>query len=226
MAHLEAVRPRRAPARPRAGNGHATLNEQAYRRIRQGIQNGTLGRGAALSEGSLARHLGISRTPVREALKRLAVEGLVEVFPRRGTFVSVPDMDAVREIFQVREAVEGLAARLAAPRHDASELAALRARLEAARRARDAETVFALGREFHEWIIRQAGNRRLTEYLNTLQSQIHAVVTMGTRLQGQMERSADEYRAIMDALRRRDGDAAEAAMRRHIGSVRDNLLAA
>lgn len=215
MPHLHALGPR-----------SETLNEQAYRRIRRGIQDGTLGRGAPLSEGRLARRLGISRTPVREALKRLAVEGLVEVLPRRGTFVNVPDMDAVREIFQMREAVEGLAARLAAPRHDAGELALFRARLEAARRARDAEAVFALGREFHDWIVSQAGNRRLTDYLTTLRSQISAVFTLGTGLRGQRQRSAEEYRAIMDALRRRDGDAAEAAMRRHIVSVRDNLLAA
>lgn len=206
------------------GTDVTPLNEVAYRRIRAAIHDGAIGRDEALSEGSLARRLGISRTPVREAIKRLAVEGLVEVFPRRGTFVSVPDAGQLREIFQLREALEGMAARLAAPRAPRAEVDRFRARLETGYRAGDAEAIFDVGRELHEWIVAHGGNRRLAGYLAALRSQIHAGFRMGVRLEGQMARSYREYRALLGALRRRDAAGAERAMRRHIEGVRSRLL--
>lgn len=213
-----------APALRLAAGGAPPLNEVAYRRIRAAIQAGAIARGDVLSEGGLARGLGISRTPVREAIKRLAVEGLVEVFPRRGTFLSVPDAGQLREIFQLREALEGMAARLAAPRAPRAEADRFRARLEAAHRAGDAAAVFQTGRELHEWIVAESGNRRLAEYLAALRSQIHAGFRMGVRLEGQMARSYREYRALLGALRRRDAAGAERAMRRHIEGVQSRLL--
>lgn len=213
------------PLGARAGAAErAPLNEVAYRRIRAAIQEGTIGRREPLSEDRLARRLGISRTPVREALKRLSVEGLVEVFPRRGTFVSVPDAGQLREIFQLREALEGMAARLATPVVPLGEVDGFRERLDTAHRAGDATAIFQVGRELHDWIVEHSGNRRLAEYLGALRSPIHTGFAMGTRLHGQMTRSYREYRALLGALRRRDAAGAERAMRRHLESVRSRLL--
>lgn len=216
--------PRQVSAGTRDWSAPATFADQVYRRVRESIQNGSLNGRAALSEADLARQFGVSRTPVREALKRLVAEGLVETFPRRGTFVKIPDIDAIREIFAVREALEGMAACLAAAQHNAGELLTLRARLEDAYRAQDAEEVFAVGGEFHRWIIRSAGNRRLAEQLATLRSQTEGLFSVATRPEGQMDRCVREYRAVMDALSQRDGDGAAAAMRSRIVSVRDSLL--
>ncbi len=215
---------KRLAAHRSPGDLPVSLNEEAYRRIRAAIEAKAVGNGEPLSEARLARKLGISRTPVREALKRLAVEGLVEVFPRRGTFVRIPNMARTREIFQVREALEGMAARLATPLVDARELSEFRARIEASHRRNDAQEVFRVGRSFHSWIAAHCGNNLLIEYLTSLRSQIDAVFSIGAHLPGQMDRSYREYRSIMHAMKLGNADRAEAAMRRHIASVRNNLL--
>jgi DNA-binding FadR family transcriptional regulator len=105
-----------------------------------------------------------------------------------------------------------------------AEIDGFRARLDAAHRARNAEAIFQVGRDLHEWIVGHSGNRRLAEYLGALRSQIHTGFAMGTRLDGQMTRSYREYRALLGAMRRRDAVGAERAMRRHLESVRSRLL--
>jgi DNA-binding GntR family transcriptional regulator len=202
----------------------ASLNELAYRRIRAAIARRASGSRQALSEGQLAKALGMSRTPVREALKRLAADGLVEIYPRRGTFVIVPGVAELREIFELRQALEGIAVRLSTPRVGRTELARLRARLHGTYHRNDAEALFKVGRALHALIIRRAGNRRLQDYLTTLRSQIHAMLVMGSGLPRQMELAYREYEAILDAMRDGDADRAEAAMRRHIMSVQQRLL--
>jgi DNA-binding GntR family transcriptional regulator len=200
------------------------LNDLAYHRIRAGIQDGSRLPRQPLSESHLARELGISRTPVREALKRLAVEGWVDIFPRRGTFVSVPDITKLREIFQMREALEGMATRLATARMSQAELGRFQQRFEASYRARNVEQFSAAGREFHAAIIGQCDNARLADYLLTIRSQIRNAFSMGIRLHGRIDRSYREYLAIIGAMKRGDAKRAEAAMRQHIVSVRKNLL--
>lgn len=200
------------------------LNELAYRRIRASIaKRGADGR-RFLSEGQLARELGMSRTPVREALKRLGVEGLVEIFPRRGTFISVPSVSELREIFEIRQALEGMAARLATHNVSKEALRRFRARLDATYQAREAEALYGVGRELHGLIIARARNRRLREYLATLRSQIEAMFVLGSGLPGQMDLAYREYSAIIRAMSRSAPDEAEEAMRRHIGSVQQRLL--
>lgn len=213
-----------APAGNSASPSGATLAEQVYRRLLASIQAHAYEGREVLSEAALARQFGVSRTPVREALKWLNARGLVDIVPRRGTFISLPDVARVHEIFDVRQALEGMAARLAAAAHDRAELAGLRARLLAAWRGQRPREVYEIGREFHDWVVRSAGNRGLAEHLATVRSQASALSDVAAGLEGRMERSVEEYGAIMDALARGDADGAEAAMRRHIASVRDQLL--
>ncbi|MBI2371646.1 MAG: GntR family transcriptional regulator [Deltaproteobacteria bacterium] len=202
----------------------ATLQEKAYDAIKDAILKHILKGGELLSEERLAKGLGISRTPVREALRRLASEGLVESIPRRGSFVSRLTMTDVKEIFQIREALEGMAARLAALGVREDELRATRARLEKAFESRDPDELFEAGREFHHWIIVNSRNERLIRLLAALRSQIDRVFFLGTTLSGQMERSFSEYEALIRALEQRDPDLAEQIMRRHLAAVREQLL--
>ena len=103
-----------------------TLRESAYDRIREDILSGVLRPGSAISEAERAEALGMSRSPVREALRQLAQDGLVEIFPKRGTFVTELSARDVREAFELREAIETACARLAAARRTDQDLAEMR----------------------------------------------------------------------------------------------------
>jgi DNA-binding GntR family transcriptional regulator len=217
-------RQRRAPAR--AAGPQTSLNELAYRGIRALIDRGEVAYGEPLSEEHLARQLHMSRTPVREALKRLAVENLVAIYPRRGTFLSMPSLADLQEIFEIREALEGAAARLATPRVSEDAIRAFQRRLDAAYRAHDGAGVSATGQDLHFFIVDAAQNQRLREYLLTLRAQIRIAFALFDRLPEQLDRAHREYKALLAAMRRRDAEAAEGAMRRHIAGVRDHIFEA
>ena len=199
-----------------------TLTERVYTTIKEAILDLKLQPGSPLVEDELARQLGTSKTPVRDALFTLERDGLVTKIPYKGTYVSEISLRDATEIFELRAVLEGLAARLATDTFGPAEFAEAERLLNTADQARargDREAASQLGAQFHWLILQQAENRRLKPILAKLEEQLRRLRRLSDLRQGRLEKSAREHRAILDCLRARDPFATEAAMRNHLQSV-------
>jgi DNA-binding GntR family transcriptional regulator len=196
-----------------------TLRERVYEVLRDDILSGHLGPGAELSEVALAERLGVSRGPIREALSLLCAQGLVTMQPRRGAYVSVLTRQEFVEAYQVREALEALAARLASARLQDEDIAALEALHEEMRRAvrdRAVERFFDANLRFHLSLVALSGNGRLIEMHDQLVQRMGRYMARSLSLRGNIERSLSEHEAIIEALRDRDATRAATAVSLHI----------
>ena len=188
-----------------------TLWEQVRDRLREDILAGRLEPGTELSEVALARDLGTSRGPLREALGRLASEGLVTITPRRGAVVTQLSRQEFIDAYQVREALETLAVRLAVPLMSPAEIAHLRELCELmARAARDDEVrlFFDTNNRFHEALVRGSRNQKLHEIHRVLVGQMVPYLPRSLELRGNLQQSVEEHEAILAAI---DALAAERA---------------
>lgn len=197
--------------------------------VRDMIVSGELVAGTALSEISLAENFGVSRTPVREALKQLQAEGLVEIRPQVGTFVSQPSRREIIDMSRVKEVLEGLAASLMAQRGDVPQLHALRANVEESERlvrrgddARYAELVA----EFHRLVLEGSDNPKLQEHHKTLVNQLGYPRLVRTSLKqpGRPSRSVAEHRHVLEMIEAKDPEGAERAMRDHVRASNRELM--
>jgi DNA-binding GntR family transcriptional regulator len=199
-----------------AGEG-LPRGEAAYRYIRNAIQEGEFKPGERLREIELAHHIGLSRTPIREALSRLEAEGLVAHDPARGVVVAELDYSMVTELYYMREVLEGTAARLAAQHASDVEISILDdlcQQYEAA--LNDPAALTLSNRRFHETLYRCSHNRYLLNMVTVLHD---ALSLLGRTTLDNAERAAEtlrEHRAVVNAIRERDAQAAEQALRAHI----------
>ena len=210
--------------------GKGSMKDAIVSQLRQEIASGVLAFGEKLSEARLAQRFGVSRMPVREALKELEASGFVAIEHRRGTFVRRLSRPEILDLYEVREAVECMAARLCANRAS-NEIVALLdevmvAMAEAVERC-DADGYSATDERLHELIMQGAGNSPLADYYRHLKQQLHRglLSLIVTRREGRMERSLAEHRAIVSAIQARDAQAAETAMRTHVQQGRLELAA-
>jgi len=197
----------------------APLHEQVADQIREMVRKGHLDQGQKISELEFCQELGISRTPLREALRVLASEGLVELTPRKGARVSRPSLDEIRDMFEVMAVLEGLCARTAATQSTAADLQtveALHETLEEAHRARDEERYIQANQEFHQFVQSLAANRTLSDIVSGLRQKIFLYRYRQLYQPGRLDDSIREHRALLEAFRRRDGTAAEALMKQHL----------
>jgi len=206
-----------------------SIQQRVAHGVRTQITSGGLGSGAPLSEIALAEEFGVSRTPVREALKQLQTEGLVTIRPRVGTFVSSPSRLEIIELFEMKEILEGAAARLLAARGDVPELAQLRTNVErsdAAVARGDAQEYGELVTEFHELILAGAANSKLTQHYRTMMNQLafSQFVTTSLSKPGRLVESEGEHQRILETIAARDSTTAERIMRDHVRSSREALL--
>ncbi len=202
------------------GRQYKSLSELAYQRLRNHILWGTIRPGSTLSIRKLSEQFGVSPMPVRDAVRRLATEELVEVFPRSSTRVARVSLERVKEIFEVRSRLEALAARLAAPHLTPVELAHLEKlpkKLDRAAAANRAEDWHRLNEELHLLIFRKCGNSLLRRMAQDLWERNfrHFTGRAATQAKFRLRRSKEHWR-IVDALMRRDPDEVEAAWRDHV----------
>lgn len=191
--------------------------------MRQLIVDGTVAPGAPFSEVQLAAEFHVSRTPVREALKQLEREGLVEIRARVGTFVRQPSPREVTELFQLKEMLEGLAASLLTMRGEVPELRTLEQNVAAERDAvarGDRETYAHLVHEFHSTLVQGADNRKLSDQYALLMNQLayQRIVAQTLRLPGRLAHSVSEHGRVVEAIRSKNAFLAEMAMRRHVAA--------
>lgn len=191
--------------------------ERVYRMLREGIRGGTYRPGQRLREVQLAAELATSRTPVREAIRRLEADRLVESVPGRGYAVTQLDESRIRELYQFRAALEGAAAELAALQATELDLSTLAATLDAMRAAADdAPRAAALNRRFHQAIYDAARNAFLNQAIQAMSDVMALLPGTTYRQPGRVEQVVREHELVLAAIRRRDPMAASAAMRAHI----------
>ncbi|MRU16637.1 GntR family transcriptional regulator [Roseovarius sp. A21] len=199
--------------------------------LEERIFDGTYQDGDRLDEVRLASQFGVSRTPLREALQRLARSGLVELVPRRGAFVRQPGPVDLMEMFEVMAELEAACGRLAARRISDEALADLHnanAKCQTAVEAHDPDSYYVENERFHKIIYRESGNGFLETETGNLHRRLQPFRRQQLRLRGRMAQSMGEHRAILDALEKGDSEAAADALRGHVaiqGEKFHNLIA-
>jgi DNA-binding GntR family transcriptional regulator len=196
-----------------------TLAEQTYHTLRAAIMDDEYSPGAELQEVALARDYGVSRGPVREALRRLSAEGLVTIRPRRGAVVRRLTKKDFLDAYLVREQLEVLAVRLAASRltaEDVEELSGHVDAMETAVASGDMPALFRENRAFHSLLVERADNGILRAAYGHVVDSMSRYWRRSVLLRGDLTRLAAEHRAILEAVRRGDADAAAALTQQHI----------
>lgn len=217
------------PARPRS------QGEAAYEALKEAILSGKLAAGTRLVEAEVGKELGVSRTPVREALRRLTVEGFVSRQQNRGLVVHRPTAREIESVYQIREVLDGLAARLAARRAIDVELARLDLALDAVKEAAEAEALdeaeaSALRRmvsaniAVHDLLYRMSGSQRLIRMSREVRDSVRLFSRDAFASAERAVEIVGEHAAIVEAVRRRDPDAAEWAAREHLRNARRYLI--
>jgi DNA-binding GntR family transcriptional regulator len=208
-------------------HSNLSLGNQAYQELKRIILERQIPPGGKLNEVDLAQALGISRTPIREAINRLEKEGLVKIIPQRGAYVVQFTEKDVFELFLIRENLEGLAAYLATAKMTEKDLSKLESSVEGFTEPFDEKEIRRYAREdfrFHQAIVQFSDAQRLISLISTLHDyiRIFRLTTMG--LSGRMKTSIDEHHKLLDAFRREDPEEAERTMREHIRHVRDGVM--
>lgn len=204
-------------------------SERAYRALRELIRGMSSPPGSILSENALTERLRVGRTPLREAVSRLVHEGLLVRLPQRGLLINTLSAEDIRELYEVREALEVMCARSAAIRVSEGDLDGFRVLLEESRRAIDAGIDWLKYREldhqFHTALARVGGNRRARMMLDSMFDAAVLDPWFGkiSAIPGQLHRSVLEHSAIVEGLAARDPDVAAAAVRAHAQSYRRAL---
>jgi DNA-binding GntR family transcriptional regulator len=197
-----------------------SLPQEAAGRLRALIIEGVLVPGARLNERELSLQLGVSRTPLREAFRMLAAEGLLAQLPNRGVQVVALSREDVQHAFEVMGSLEGLSGELAAGRvtdQDVADLRALQAEMEAAHKRRDLPTYYSINRSIHDRINAIAGNPVLTQTYRTLNARFRSNFN-----RKKWDKAVAEHRSMIAALAARDGVALRDLL---VGHLRNKLQA-
>lgn len=213
-------------ATPRHAEQNGTSRAQwVYKALREAIHAGKYGRGERIREEEVARSLGVSRTPVREALSRLQAVGLLEM-SAGGLVVTTLSRPQVVELYAMREFLEGAAARFAAQHAAPSEIAALHHIARIFERSSGDPVKFAhVNREFHSAIYEAAHNRYLSRTLNELSDALALLPNTTFAVGGRAEEAIIEHAKIIDAIEKRNADEAERVAREHIRKAQEARLA-
>ena len=205
----------------------AALHEQVAQRLRQMLVEGRIAPGAKLNERELAELLAVSRTPLREAIKMLAAEGLVELLPNRGAIaVSLTEAD-VLNTFEVMAGLEGMAGELAAQRITAAELAEIQAmqfEMMAAYTRKDLSAYYAINSRIHASISAAATNPVLSTVYNQVNARLQALRFRSNQDGEKWKRAVKEHEKMIEALTAHDGAAMREVLQQHLRNKRDVVL--
>jgi DNA-binding GntR family transcriptional regulator len=196
--------------------------------IKRAIHDGSFASGQKLNLDEIARQLKVSRTPVREAFRALELQGYLRVEPCVGTIVLGLEPQEITEIYAIRISLEGLATRLAVPNISGADLQHLKESLDQIAALDPATSDYAqidgLNESFHFGIYDQAKNRRLLDMIRSLWDSVVRYRARNTQIEGFLARSTQAHRAILNAIRRKNGQEAETLMQAHLRMSCDSLL--
>jgi DNA-binding GntR family transcriptional regulator len=219
-----------APADPAAEADGATAAHRVFELLSEAIISGELAPGAKIKESALSSRFGVSRAPLREAIRRLEERKLLIRTPRLSARVASLTPVRISELYEIREVLEGMAARQAAMRMQPGDIAHLRDLLRQHEAALDAseDDVYRQGTEdedFHFFIIQRSGNATLVQILcDEYYNLIRMVRRRHSRVAGRARRALQEHQQLVEALAERDGDFAERLMRRHVAAALRGIL--
>ena len=206
-----------------------SLEEKVYLALEDAILSGEYKRGDALTEMSLCKKLGVSRTPVRSALHRLSEEGLIEIAPNRGAIVVGMNDDDLADIYKIRIRLEGLASSMAAERMNDDEKRALAETVELSEfylGKGDVEKLKELDTNFHIIIYKASGSRTLSKILSELHRNIRSYRKLSLTVPGRLEKSIEEHKEILAAIQSGDAKRADEITSRHIENAMNNMIIA
>ena len=203
-----------------------TLHEEIADNLREMIMSGELSEGDKIKENELCDLMGISKTPLREALRVLSAEGLIRLIPNRGSYVTTPTFEEIKEMFDVMSVLEGVCARTAVEKmsdRDLSKLEKLHQKLEKNFRRKDQKEYIHQNNLYHAFVQELAGNKTLNQIVNGLRQKILLYRFQSLNLPGRFEQSIQEHRDLIEAFRKKDSKKAETLMRRHLKTQCDAL---
>ena len=208
-------------------DSYQPLREVVAEALRDAIKSGTLAPGQRLMEIQLAEELGVSRTPVREAIRKLEQEGYVVTVPRRGAYVASVSIRDINEIFEIRAALEVLACELAAERITEEEqerlerlLVAIGGQIEAG----DMEKIVETDMRFHDLLYQASRNTRLVGIISNLREQLTRFRSASMSFPGRLKETLEEHREIVDAIAQGDVQGAKQAAEAHMEKAERTLL--
>ncbi len=205
----------------------AALHEQVAYRLRELLVEGAIAPGAKLNERELAERLSVSRTPLREAIKMLAAEGLVELLPNRGAVaLSLSEQD-VHNTFEVMAGLEGMSGELAAQRITEAELAEIKAlhyEMLAAHTRRDLSAYYRLNSQIHKAINSAANNPVLLSTYTQVNARLQALRFRSNQDEAKWKRAVKEHEQMIEALAARDGAALRSILVQHLNNKRDVVI--
>jgi DNA-binding GntR family transcriptional regulator len=207
---------------------HQNLGDQVYEQVRDDIIALEIPPGAHLREAELAERFAVSKTPVRDALARLASDGLVDLIAYRGALVTSYTNDDLMDIYDLRGLVQGSCAREAALSISADDLAMLGLVIRESRRAQEEgheEQLPVLFNAFDEIVYRQTSNNRIRQLILNLDAHLRRIGNLTVRIPGRLEKSVEQHEGIYEAIVDRDPNEAESLMRKHAASVLADQLA-
>ena len=207
-------------------NEFLPLRDVVFNTLRQAILTGELKPGERLMEIHLANKLGVSRTPIREAIRKLELEGLVTMIPRRGAEVAQITGKSLQDVLEVRRSLDALCAELACERISDEEIAALEAackEFEEATYTKDARVIAAADVALHDIIIKATNNNRLVQLVNNLAEQMYRYRFEYIKDYSMHGRLVEEHRVIFEAIRKKDKATAAAAAVTHIDNQMESI---
>ncbi|HUW64970.1 MAG TPA: GntR family transcriptional regulator [Spirochaetia bacterium] len=208
-------------------DNYKPLREIVFESLREAIIGGRLKPGERLMEAQLAEELGVSRTPVREAIRKLELEGFVAMLPRKGAYVSGISLKDIVDVFEIRAALEALAAGLAAERITEEELDQMERYLLKASEASDEDNLsafVAVDTGFHELIYKASRNQRLFQIVTLLQEQVQRFRTVSLSQPGRFKDAIEEHRQIIEAISERNVELAQSLAKEHIENAEQSML--
>lgn len=208
-------------------NDFLPLRDVVFNTLRQAILTGDLKPGERLMEIHLADKLGVSRTPIREAIRKLELEGLVTMIPRRGAEVAQITEKSMMDVLEVRRAMDALCVELACERITEEELEALREACEAfgeAVKSKDIKVIAKADVALHDIIVQATGNRRLVQLINNLSEQMYRYRFEYLKDCSRHENLIEEHRVIYESIVKRDKEAASNAAKLHIDNQEQAII--
>lgn len=208
------------------GEDNYSLSARVYRNIRDGILSGKYKKDAELREKAIGDELGVSRTPVREALRQLELEGLVAFTPNKGASVIGVSLEDIKDIYEIRAHLEGLCAKWAAKNINEELMAELEENIDLAEFYKSKghyEQSFKLDNRFHEIIYEASGSRELKRVLRDYHQYLQRVRKVTLQDEQRANASMLEHKKIAEAIKKHDGEAAEQFAKSHIISTMSNM---
>ncbi len=208
-------------------DSYKPLRELVLEAIREAIINGSLAPRERLMEIQLAEELGVSRTPVREALRKLEQEGFIVMVPRKGAYVADLSFKDIADVFEIRAALEALAAGLAAERISEEEIEEMERSLVEKKEAinhNDLDQLVDVDTRFHATLYKASRNDRLENIISNLREQIQRFRSTSLSYPGRMQKSLEEHRNILEAIASRDVQLARQLAQEHIENAENVLI--